>query len=78
MRPAKGASIAYERAGGTALPMMRVPSSALRLVLGRELADNTVLTSQRVVPAALTASGFTFRDATIDRIVASALASTPA
>jgi NAD dependent epimerase/dehydratase family enzyme len=51
-----------------------VPSPVLRLALGAELADNTVLTSQRVVPSALVASGFHFSDPDIERIVASALA----
>ncbi len=51
----------------------RVPATALRLVLGRELADNTVLTSQRVVPAALVESGFVFSSHDIDEISASVL-----
>lgn len=54
--------------------LLRVPTVAMRLALGRELADNTVLTSQRVVPAALEASGFSFTASEIDAIVASALA----
>ncbi|MFW6067306.1 MAG: TIGR01777 family oxidoreductase [Myxococcota bacterium] len=36
----------------------RVPAAALRLALGRGLADEALLTSQRVVPAKLRASGF--------------------
>jgi len=52
---------------------LRVPRPALRLALGGELADNTVLISQRVVPTALVGSGFVFRDSSIDAIVASAL-----
>ncbi len=51
----------------------RVPSLALKLALGGELAENTVLTSQRVVPHALLESGFTFTARTIDEVVASAL-----
>jgi uncharacterized protein len=54
--------------------LLRVPTLAMRLALGRELADNTVLTSQRVVPTALEASGFTFKARDIDAIIASALA----
>ncbi|MBW4030288.1 MAG: TIGR01777 family protein [Acidobacteria bacterium] len=54
--------------------VLRVPAFALRLTLGRELADNTVLTSQRVVPTALAASGFTFTSTDITSVVASALA----
>ena len=41
----------------TVLP---VPAPALSLVLGKECAANTVLASQRVVPDALIAVGFTF------------------
>jgi len=37
-----------------------VPAPALALVLGKECAANTVLASQRVVPDALIAAGFTF------------------
>ena len=51
----------------------RVPAAVLRGVLGREMADNTVLASQRVVPAALVRTGFVFADPDISRVVASAL-----
>lgn len=54
--------------------VLRVPAAVMRLALGRELADNTVLTSQRVVPAALEASGFVFVASEIEGIIASALA----
>ncbi|MDR7483639.1 MAG: TIGR01777 family oxidoreductase [Armatimonadota bacterium] len=40
--------------------VLPVPAFALRLVL-REMADETVLASQRVVPARLQAAGFAFR-----------------
>lgn len=50
-----------------------VPSSALRLALGREMADELVLASQRVVPHRLLAAGFTFEHATVDEIVRAAL-----
>jgi uncharacterized protein (TIGR01777 family) len=53
--------------------VMRVPAVVLRTALGSELANNTVLTSQRVVPAALLASGFEFSSRDIGEIVASAL-----
>jgi uncharacterized protein (TIGR01777 family) len=56
------------------LALVRVPSLALKLALGGELADNTVLTSQRVVPHALLESGFLFTSSNIDEVVASALA----
>lgn len=40
---------------------MRVPEFALKTILGREMAENTVLASQRVQPKKLLASGFQFR-----------------
>ena len=39
----------------------RVPEFALRTILGKEMAENTVLASQRVLPKKLLASGFQFR-----------------
>ena len=39
-----------------------VPSPALKLVLGREMADEVVLISQRVVPRKLLDAGFEFED----------------
>lgn len=41
---------------------LMVPALALRLALGRETADETVLTSQRVDPAVLKRVGFQFAD----------------
>ncbi len=37
-----------------------VPAAALRVVLGREMAEETALISQRVVPAVLAGSGYSF------------------
>ena len=54
--------------------LVKVPSLALKHALGAELANNPVLTSQRVVPEALVESGFRFTSSNIDEIVASALA----
>jgi uncharacterized protein (TIGR01777 family) len=53
--------------------VMAVPSVALRTVLGSECAQVTVLASQRVVPDALTAAGFTFRAETVADILKSVL-----
>lgn len=53
--------------------VVRVPSLALKVALGGELADNTVLTSQRVAPRALLESGFHFTSNNIDEVIASAL-----
>lgn len=41
-------------------PTTILPMFGPRLLFGRELADSLLLTSQRVVPAALEAAGFTF------------------
>jgi uncharacterized protein len=51
---------------------LRVPVAAVRIVFGPELADATVLASQRVVPSALLASGFNFESPDIESILASA------
>jgi uncharacterized protein (TIGR01777 family) len=40
---------------------MRVSEFALKTILGKEMAENTVLASQRVLPKKLLASGFQFR-----------------
>jgi uncharacterized protein (TIGR01777 family) len=40
---------------------LAVPAPALRLALGRELVDEALLASQRVLPAVLLGSGFDFR-----------------
>ena len=40
--------------------VLAVPSGAIRLVLGREMADETLLASQRALPARLQGGGFAF------------------
>jgi len=52
---------------------LAVPAFALRLVLGGQLVDEMVLASQRAVPAALHAAGFSFRDPTLDAALAHTL-----
>lgn len=47
----------------------RVPAFVLRLVLGEEMANLTVLASQRVVPRALTQAGFAFRLSTVEAML---------
>lgn len=42
------------------------PVRVMKLALGRELIDSTLLTSQKVVPARLEGLGFEFEDRTID------------
>jgi len=46
-----------------------VPAWALRLAMGREMAEETVLASQRVHPVQLLAHGFTFRFPTLDAML---------
>src|SRR4051794_7970112 len=46
-----------------------VPSIALELLFG-EMADETLLASQRAIPSALLKSGFTFASPTIDQALA--------
>jgi uncharacterized protein len=47
-----------------------VPAAALRLALGRAMADETALVSQRVAPAVLTALGFEFAHPDLDGALA--------
>ncbi|MBU3701797.1 MAG: TIGR01777 family protein [Acidimicrobiia bacterium] len=51
-----------------------VPAFGPRVLLGRELADALLFTSQRVLPTVLSASGFTFSHSTIDAALAAVLA----
>ncbi len=52
---------------------LAAPSFALRLALGRQMADELLLSSQRVVPARLVAAGFAFEHPTVDEVVRAAL-----
>src|SRR5207245_1121024 len=51
---------------GRPTTILRVPAFAARLAFGGEMADELLLTSQRVMPARLQASGFTFRHPTLE------------
>jgi uncharacterized protein len=53
----------YTRTLGRVLnrPTTIIPMAGPRLLYGRELADSLLLTSQRIIPAALDAAGFEFR-----------------
>jgi uncharacterized protein len=53
--------------------VLRVPAVALRLALGREMADEMLLGGQRVLPAALERSGFSFRHPDLDEALRSLL-----
>ncbi|MGD0313281.1 MAG: TIGR01777 family oxidoreductase [Acidimicrobiales bacterium] len=55
---------------------MVVPATALRLVLGAEMADQLVLGGQRALPAALESRGFSFAHPTLVEAVGSVLART--
>ncbi|MGE0227734.1 MAG: TIGR01777 family oxidoreductase [Dehalococcoidia bacterium] len=55
-----------------------VPALALRLLFGRDLASETLLVSQRAVPAALQAHGFVFEQPSIEDALAVALGRRPA
>jgi hypothetical protein len=46
--------------------VLAIPPLALRLALGRQLADELLLGSLRVLPTRLMASGFRFEDPTVD------------
>lgn len=55
------------------LPAMPVPGTVMRLMLG-EMAEELLLTGQRVVPAALEGAGFTFRYPGIEQALAAIFA----
>jgi len=62
--PAPVTNAEFTRALGAAVhrpAVIPVPAVALRLMFG-EMADQALLASQRLVPAALTAAGYPFRD----------------
>ena len=53
--------------------MIHAPRVALGLALGRELVDEVVLSSQRVIPECALGAGFVFRHPDIESMIASAL-----
>jgi uncharacterized protein (TIGR01777 family) len=66
----------FTRALGQALhrpSVLAVPGFALRVVLGPDLASEMVLAGQRVLPAKLTTTGFTFEEPRIDSALAALL-----
>jgi hypothetical protein len=73
--PAPVTNAAFTRAIGRAVhrpAVLPAPAFALRLALG-EMADETLLSSARAIPARLTAAGFKFVYPTIDEALAAAL-----
>jgi uncharacterized protein (TIGR01777 family) len=66
----------FTRALGRALhrpSVLAVPGFALRVALGPDLASEMVLAGQRVLPAKLTTTGFTFEEPRIDSALAALL-----
>ena len=59
---------AFAKALGKALhrPTSIIPMIGPRVLFGRDLADNLLLTSQRIVPKALTTAGYPFRHGTLE------------
>ena len=53
---------------------LMVPASALRIALGRETANETVLTSQRAEPSVMTRAGFDFADPELEPALRTLLA----
>lgn len=53
--------------------LIPTPAAALRLVFGREMAEETVLAGQRAIPARLQSSGFPFAHPQLDAGVRAAL-----
>ena len=75
--PVTNAAFARELGRALGRPaLLPAPALALRLALGRGLADEMLLASQRVRPAALLASGFGFGDPTLPGALARLLART--
>ncbi len=72
--PATNAAFTKALAGALHRPaLVPTPAFGPRLVLGRELADEVVFTSTRVVPAVLTEAGFTFTQPHLDGALAAVL-----
>ena len=72
--PATDAELAVALGAALHRPaFVAVPAPALKLVLGSEMATDMVLSSQRVLPEKLTASGFTFTHTDLDEAVRAVL-----
>lgn len=72
--PATNAELTRALARALGRPgLVTAPSFALRLALGRQMADELLLSSQRAVPARLVAAGFAFDHPTLEAVVRAAL-----
>ncbi len=79
--PAPATDARLAEAIGAALhrpAVLPVPSIALAVVLGSEMATDMVLASQRALPTRLTDAGFTFRHPELDEAVRSVIGRSPA
>jgi len=73
--PATDAELAQALGAALHRPaVLPVPSVALKVALGAEMATDMVLASQRAVPDRLTAAGFTFHHTDLDEAVRSVVA----
>ncbi|HEX3793004.1 MAG TPA: TIGR01777 family oxidoreductase [Acidimicrobiales bacterium] len=78
--PAPVTNTEFTRALGRAVrrpTLLAVPSAALRLAVGREMAEEFLLASQRVMPQRLTEAGFVFADPLLDGGLRTALDDRP-
>jgi uncharacterized protein (TIGR01777 family) len=72
--PATDAKLATAIGGALHRPsFLAVPAPALKLVLGAEMAADLILSSQRVLPAKLIATGYPFAHTDLDEAVRSVL-----
>ncbi|MEO8697862.1 MAG: TIGR01777 family oxidoreductase [Acidimicrobiales bacterium] len=74
--PAPVTNAEFSRALGRALhrpALLPAPKPALELLLGRQLADELLFSSQRVLPDVLLRSGFRFQHETVDAAIGAAL-----
>ena len=53
--------------------LLPTPLAPLKVIYGSELVERVLVEGQRVVPAALEADGYTFRQRTIDEAFAAVL-----
>lgn len=75
--PRAATNLEFTKALGRALhrpTVMPVPAFALRLMFGRDLANEMLLADQRAVPAKLLAAGFSFTHPTIEHALDAAFA----
>lgn len=76
--PRAATNLEFTKALGRALrrpTVLPLPAFVLRLVFGRDLADEVLLSDQRAVPAKLLAAGFEFTHPTIEHALDAAFAS---